>query len=345
MFDSLTGNRRVKEVLSRMIASGRLPGAMLFAGEEGVGKKRFALELARNLNCRSLIDGQACGRCGPCIRISKINYPPPVEAEHWIEIIWTDHPDVGLVVAPKRVLRVEQMRSIEREANYRPFEGKARVFLIDEADKLNDASANALLKILEEPPPTSKLILITARPAMLLPTIRSRCQMISFSPLKPVEIEEHFLRNNLSERSVAYLRARSSGGSLGRALSGDVESFSAQRESMLTVLNAIVVTNDKVRLLRSAEELNEAQLKEEFEQRLDVLEALIRDAWMLALGVEPDQLVNEDLINQLQPIAKRLDPGKASDWILQIEEMREQLVVNINRKVATDSLFMTMATT
>ena len=343
MFESLTGNGRVKEVLKRMIAAGRLPGALLFAGEEGVGKKLFALEVARTLNCRTPIDGEACGKCGICIRIAKINYPTNIDSDEWKQIIWTDHPDVGLVVAPKRVLRVEQMRQIEREANYRPFEGKTRVFLIDDADKLNDNSANALLKILEEPPPTSMLILISARPAMLLPTIRSRCQMIRFSPLKPGEIEEHLLRNNIADRRVAQLRARASGGSLARALTGDVESFTAQRQAMMTVLNAIVVKDDRVRLLRSAEELNEAQLKDEFEDRLDVLESLIRDAWMLSLGVGQDELINTDLIEQLSPIAKRVDPARAAVWILQIEDLREQLVVNINRKVATDALFMTMA--
>jgi DNA polymerase-3 subunit delta' len=166
MFDELTGNSRVKAALKRMLVADRLPGAMLFTGEEGIGKKRFALEVARALNCRTPKDHEACGVCSSCVRIAKLNYPQREDADEWTQIIWTDHPDVGLVVAPKRVLRVEQMRQIEKEANFRPFEGKARVFLIDEADKLNDNSANALLKVLEEPPKTSYLILITARPAM-----------------------------------------------------------------------------------------------------------------------------------------------------------------------------------
>ena len=80
--------------------------------------------------------GALCGVCSSCVRIAKLNYPQREDADEWTQIIWTDHPDVGLVVAPKRVLRVEQMRQIEKEANFRPFEGKARVFLIDEADKL-----------------------------------------------------------------------------------------------------------------------------------------------------------------------------------------------------------------
>ena len=343
MFSELTGNTRVKEALKRMITSGRLPGALLFAGEEGVGKKRFALEIARTLNCRTPRDGEACGACSSCVRIAKLNYPQREDADEWTQIIWTDHPDVALVVAPKRVLRVEQMRQIEKEANFRPFEGKARVFLIDEADKLNDASANALLKVLEEPPPTSHLILITARPAMLLPTILSRCQMIRFAPLAPAEIESHLLKNKLADSKTAKLRARASGGSIGRALANDMVTFTSQRKAMLGVLNALVMSKDCSQLLRSAEQLNEAQYKDEFEQRLDVLETLIRDAWMLSVGVNAELVVNADLLPELQKLSEKLDSGRAGDWILQIEDLREQLLVNVNRKASTDSLFLVMA--
>ena len=343
MFDELTGNARVKAALKRMMVSDRLPGALLFAGEEGVGKKRFALEVARALNCRTPKDNEACGVCSSCVRIAKLNYPQRDDADEWTQIIWTDHPDVGLVVAPKRVLRVEQMRQIEKEANFRPFEGKARVFLIDEADKLNDASANALLKVLEEPPHTSHLILITARPAMLLPTILSRCQMIRFSPLTPAEIESHLIKKEKIDSKTARLRARAAGGSMGRALSGDLITFTSQRKAMLKVLQALVVSEDRAQLLRSAEQLNEAQYRDEFEERLDVLETLIRDAWMLSLGVAPAQLVNEDLLEDLQDVSRKLDPSRAGDWILQIEDLREQLIVNVNRKVTTDALFLVMA--
>ena len=342
MFDELTGNSRVKAILKRMLVSNRLPGAMLFTGEEGIGKKLFALEIARALNCRTPKDGEACGVCSSCVRIGKLNYPTRDDADEWAQIIWTDYPDVGLVVAPKRVLRVEQMRQIEKEANFRPYEGKARVFLIDEADKLNDASANALLKVLEEPPKTSHLILITARPAMLLPTILSRCQMIRFSPLTPDEIARYLIKNDIDAKT-ARLRARAAGGSMGRALSGDLVTFTSQRKAMLKVLNALVLSDDRAQLLRSAEQLNEAQYKDEFEERLDVLETLIRDAWMLSLGVDTSRIVNEDLSAELKEVAQKLDPSRAGDWILQIEDLREQLIVNVNRKITTDSLFLVMA--
>ncbi len=308
MLDQLTGNQRVKELLKRMLESRRVPGALLFSGEEGVGKKLFALELAKAINCRSSEGVEACGECAACVRISKINYPASDNSDDLKKIFWTDHPDVGLVQPPTRVFHVVQMRAVEREANYRPFEGVARFFIIDEADKLNDASANALLKTLEEPPPTSHLILITSRPAVLLPTIRSRCQAIRFAPLRPEEIEKH-------------------------------------RDAMLSVLNALALTGDHTQLLRASEGLNEASHKDEYEARLDLLQTLIRDAWMLSLGVRKEQLVNEDILPQLTKVAARIDSQRVTRWISEIEELREQLTVNINRKVATDALFLSMAST
>jgi len=343
MFDQLTGNERVKQLLRRMLGSGRVPGALLFTGEEGVGKKLFALEIAKALNCRARQGFEGCGKCPACVRISRFNFPQSEESDDWKKIIWTDHGDVGMVVAPKRLLLVEQMRLIEGESNFRPFEGKARVFIVDDADKLNDASANALLKTLEEPPPTSHIILITSRPAMLLPTIRSRCQAIRFSPLTTAEIEQHLLKNKLATPPEAGLRARAGNGSIGRALAGDLESFRERRDAMLQVLTALAITGDHSRLLRLAEEMNEAKHKDEYELGLELLETLIRDALMLSFGITSGKVINGDVLPQLQKISERINSRSATSWIARIEELREQLVVNVNRKPATDALFLSMA--
>ncbi|MGH9870953.1 MAG: ATP-binding protein [Pyrinomonadaceae bacterium] len=343
MFDQLTGNERVKSLLRRMLEARRVPGAMLFTGEDGIGKKLFALEIARALNCRAPQGGEGCGQCPACKRIAKFNYPQSIDSDDWKGIIWTDHPDVGMVVAPKRVLLVDQMRAIEREANYRPYEGKARVFLIEEAEKLNEQAENALLKVLEEPPHTSHIVLLTSRPGMLLPTIHSRCQMIRFSPLSPQEIETHLLQNKIAGAVEARIRARVARGSLGRAIETEFDEYLEMRKAMLRVLQALAVSDDRIQLLRSAEEFNDARHKDEYESRLDILEALIRDAWMLALHAPKESAVNEDLLPELRKISERLDGQRPAGWISQIEELREQLIVNINRKSATDALFLTMA--
>jgi DNA polymerase-3 subunit delta' len=346
MFSRLTGNQRVKESLRRMLAAGRVPGGLLFAGEEGVGKKLFALELAKALNCRTPVEGvEACDKCASCARLEQSKFPDySNDTENKERIIWSAHTDVGIVRPFNRLIRVAQMRELEREANFRPYEGKARVFLIEDADRLNESSSNALLKTLEEPPATTHLILITSRPASLLPTIRSRCQMIRFAPLAVAEIEKQLLeRNKKLSQTEARLAAHLARGSIGRALSTDLPSYLEQRKAMLDVLDALAVTKDKARLLRAAEELCDAKRKDEYEPRLGVLETLVHDVWTLSLGARDEAIANQDLREKLSRIGAKLESRRAARWLSEIEEHRRRLEVNINRKVATDALFLAMA--
>jgi DNA polymerase-3 subunit delta' len=344
MFDHLAGNQRVKDILRRMLKDGRVPGALLFAGEGGIGKKLFALELAKALNCQTPKGLEACDHCSSCVRISQSKFADFTDVDdNKKRLIWSDHPDVALARPLNRVLRIGPVREIEREANFRPFEGKARFFIIEEAHRLNEASSNALLKILEEPPATSHLVLITSRPASLLPTIRSRCQTIRFSPLAPSEIEAHLLSGKQVSPADARLLATVARGSIGRALVTDLESYRLQREAMMEVVSALALTNDRARLLRASEEMNEAKRKDEYEPRLDLLSTLIHDVWVLSLGAPGEQVVNQDMLAQLSKIVSSMDRRRPARWLSQLEQHRRGLDVNMNRKIATDALFLTMA--
>lgn len=347
MFGNLIGNKTVKETLERMLVAGRVPGALLFAGQQGVGKKLFALELAKAFLCRQPKDLEACNKCPACVRASRFVFPKSDDEikEARKKILWSEHPDVGLIYAAGKEILVDAMRDVEREANFRPYEGAARFFIIDSADKMRTEAANALLKTLEEPPATSHLFLITSRPDSLLPTIRSRCQIIRFAPLAPEEVEKHLLKDGKLTQKDARLFARASQGSIGRALSFDMQLYKQQREAMLQVLEALTVAKDRAKLLRSAEELNEAKIKDEYETRLDVLQTLIRDVWAIKIGIEQEKLVNEDMLDELKNFSENVSTKCAASWIKQIETLREQLAVNINRKIATDALFMSMAKT
>ena len=343
MFDHLVGNSRAKDVLRRMLTEGRVPGALLFAGEDGVGKKLFALELAKAINCLAPLKVEACDKCSSCLRISKSTFPDHAEEKDRKErLIPSEHTDVALARPYNRILRIPLMRHLEQEANFRPFEGKSRVFLIEEADRLNEQSSNALLKTLEEPPPTTHLILLTSRPASLLPTIRSRCQMIRFAPLKPAEVEAHLLKEKGMPQKEARLLASVARGSIGRALGINLETYLQQREAMMDVLDALAVKLDRARLLRASEALTDAKHKDEYEPRLDVLATLVHDVWSLALGSPADSLVNNDLRSQLSKIGANIETTRAARWLSEIERHRRSLDFNINRKVATDALFLSM---
>src|SRR5437762_6488026 len=173
MFSSLIGNDAVKQSLQHLLESKRLPGSLLFTGDNGIGKKLFALELAKALNCRNRVGVEACGECSSCKRISNSTFPPFGKDDDDKErLIWSEHADVAMARPYKNIIRVPVIRELEREANFRPFEGRARVFIVEDSEFMNDQAANALLKTLEEPPPTTHLILTTSNPTALLPTIR-----------------------------------------------------------------------------------------------------------------------------------------------------------------------------
>jgi DNA polymerase III subunit delta' len=343
MFDSLIGNERAKETLRRMLGQGRVPGALLFAGEAGLGKKAFALELARALNCRVKRGVEGCGVCPACTRIGKFQYPASDERDDHKKIIWSEHKDVALVLPYNRNILVDAVRDLERESNFRPVEGAARVFIVENAESMNESASNALLKTLEEPSPTTNIVLITQRPSGLLPTIRSRCQTVRFAPLAPDELESFLVKNGKRAGEEARLAAQLASGRPGVALGLNLDTYRARRERMLDVVEALASGGgDRVRLLRAAEELGDAKNKDEYEPRLDALEILVRDLWLLSLGGN-GALVNQDLRERLSRLAEGVRPARAAGWLTRIEELRGQLAVNVNRRAATDALFLSMS--
>ena len=344
MFSHLIGNDEVKESLRRSLATDRLAASLLFTGDEGVGKKLFALELAKALNCRNREGVEACDECSSCRGIERSTFPPfGKEDDDKNRLIWSEHGDVAMARSYKQIIRVGPIRELEREANFRPFEGSARIFIVEDAEYMNDTAANALLKTLEEPPPTSHLILTTSNPTMLLPTIRSRCQMIRFAPIAAAEIERFLMETEALPKADAELLARTSRGSIGRALATDIETYRERRDAMLAVLTALTIDDDRAELLRAAEELAASRDRDEYEQQLDILESLIHDAWAIRFGRPAEAIVNSDVLGKLREIAAEMKSAQAAGWLQQIEQLRAELDVNINRRIASDALLMAMA--
>ena len=343
MFDKFIGNNHIKEVLRRMLASKRVSHSLLFAGAEGIGKKRFALETAKSFVCQNPKAGEACDVCAACRRADRFTFPKADDRDAFKRVVFSEHSDVGLVVPYNKNILVDAIRELEREANFRPFEAPARFFIIDDADKMNDAASNALLKTLEEPPATSYIFLVTSRPDALLPTIRSRCQMLRFAPIDFGEIENYLIETKSFSAADAALLARLSGGKLGLALEMDLEKFRAQRGAMLKVLESILIKEDRAELFRIAEEMNDTKNKDDYETRLAHLQNLIHDVWSLRNKADAQILVNIDVISDLQKLADRAESKQLSAWLSEIEILRENLAVNLNRKIATDALFLQMA--
>ena len=346
MFDKIIGNESVKKVLRRLIAARRVPNSLLFAGENSIGKRLFALEIAKSFVCREPSEnGAPCEKCVSCRRVGAFNVPPPNDKnkDEFKSVFFGGHPDVGLITSYKKTILVDAIRSLETEANFRPFEARARIFLIDPADRMNDEAANALLKTLEEPPASTYIFLLAARPDALLPTIHSRCQTLRFAPLDTGKIENYLINTKEFAPDDAVLLARVADGKLGYALALDAEKFRRRRETMFKVLESLLTDKNRAVLLQTAEEINDAKNKDEYEDHLDALQILIHDAWAIRLGAGAEKIVNADLTAQLQRLVSASDTNNYAAWLKEIETLRGNFIVNLNRKIATDALFLQMA--
>ena len=294
-FRDVVGHLRLIQLLSRSTAGGTLPPSLLFVGPSGVGKHLTALAVAQRLNCQAPVDWQlatdACGRCTACTRIAR-----------------GVHPDV-VVVEPgdSGTIKIDQVREVVDRAMYRPFEGRRRVVIIDQADALVAAAQNALLKTLEEPPSSSMFILVTARPDVLLPTVRSRCPELRFRPLPAGEIASVLVARHHTE-SEARAVAAAADGSLGQALQASAGDLVEAREVAQRALAVAAASNDPAGRLDGAKLLltksGSASERDQLASHLRAMASLLRDVEVLATSADASALANPDVRPALERLAK-----------------------------------------
>lgn len=345
MFDAILGNESSKELLRRLVRADRVPQSLLFSGPSGVGKKLFATEIARAFVCTDRREGLPCGGCPACLRAGTFEFPKPDKREEHQRVIFSGHPDVGMVIPYRNTILIDAVRDLEREANFRPFEARARLFIIDDAEKLSsvmDNAANALLKTLEEPPESTNIILISSKPLLLLSTIRSRCQAVRFGAISKEKIVAHLTKELDYPSEDAALVAGLSQGSLGRAMDIDLGNFRDLRKRMLDVVERCCRRDSFAALMRTSEAIADPKAADSYAETLDILQSLIHDIWSLTKRSDPN-IVNFDLREDLDELARSSDPARLAEWLNEIEQLRENLNFNLNRKIATDALFMTMA--
>ena len=311
------GNSSVLERLEGKFKAGRLPHAMIFSGPEGIGKRTCALRIARMLNCDQGGDAP-CGRCRQCHKVES-----------------GSHPDVFTinVAADATRIKIEQVRNLLSMLNLEPFEGAAKLFLIDPAERMSPGASNALLKALEEPPPRTYFILITQNVHDLLVTIRSRSQIYHFSPLTLNEIRRCGVKDELV--------VRWSQGSIGRALATDAESLRESRAAVLEFLEAVMHAREEelAGLLTLSAELGRA--KEDYTERLRILGVLVSDLILLREGLD-DRLVNIDLESRLRESASRVTIERLIQIADCLKFIEANLKYNLNKHLMADVLALTL---
>lgn len=225
MFSEILGQEKATAYLQKLVRQERVPGALLFCGPEGIGKRKAALEFAKALNCEDYFsrqNGEACGACASCQAIEKGTHPDVTLVDFVYQARLTvkkdsDEEELEKEIAKQQHLSVDTIREVTAKSQQKAVGPGWKVLIIDQAQTMQGAAANALLKFIEEPPAKTVWILITSKRATMLPTIVSRCQPLLFAPLNETHVTQ-LLNQHAPEVGNPSRAARYSGGSVAGAL-------------------------------------------------------------------------------------------------------------------------------
>lgn len=320
-FRDIKGQDRAIEYLENSMANNRIAHAYLFSGPEGVGKKLAALNFAKALNCIEKPGARPCDLCRSCKKIDAFN-----------------HPDVSLLKPEKEgsVIKIDDIRAMIMSIGRKPYEGRYKVVMIEEADAMRYDAQNALLKTLEEPPPESVLVLVTGNIKALFPTIVSRAQVIGFFPLNIGDVKSILTDVHKIDDVTAQILSRLSAGKPGEALRYMDAEFSRKRSRIINgLIDGTIFDAD----------FGDAP-KTDLKLYLDIMLAWYRD--LAVAGACPDasasDFFNFDKADQIRAEAKNNDSARIHNAIKQITLTGLFLEQNANPKLAMSVLGVNICT-
>ncbi len=344
----LIGHERIAASLWRMVAEERLPQTMLFAGPHGVGKATLARHLAAGINCAPR-PGPPCGDCSPCQRIlandlsnaasrqlieERRKFPAAKRAE--APLVVSTHPDVLVFPpdGPMRIIGIDQARFLRSAARLTPCEGRRKIFVLDQAERMNTEAANALLKTLEEPGPGLTIVLTTENPYLLPATIRSRSIPFYFATLSSAEMHS-FLQSRDVPEDVRERVGAWSRGSPGTALALDIERFLKNRTAVLALLKAALSKGEFARLAGEMEAVAR-QPSAGIHELTAMMHSLLRDLLRHHLNVRED-LTHPDLASELADLAS----GSSFAWTERalgfLADLQRYQPMNIQKQIALEA--------
>jgi DNA polymerase-3 subunit delta' len=333
-FESVIGQRRIIGNLIASNANHRMGHAYLFTGPQGVGKDALALALGLGMKCQNQIPG-GCGTCATCSRILRLedpgfhfiqpvpSKPKSMKEEKYNEILRErailrlQNPYRPVHFTPELntlpVIGIESIRSIKQESRLMLFGGGKRLIMISQAEKMTVQAANSLLKLLEEPPEDTMLLLTTSVQNQMLSTILSRCQRFRLDMLSENDIEEALIRRWKVPAERARILARMCGGSMQRALELSDDDFEWRRDTAFQLLENLMEKNP-IAQIEGFETLQKNMDKMEIREVLQIVLMLLRDLQQLRLA-STERLLNVDRQRQLEAFQNRypaLDIDRAS---------------------------------
>ena len=327
------GHELAVRTFEAALKSGRLHHAYLLSGPAHVGKTTLATQLAQAVNCTA--GDPPCGACGPCVRIGAGAHAD----------VATIEVDPDATEGARTVISIDAVKDIIASAHLRPYEGRTRVYIVQSADRLSQDAANALLKVLEEPPPDVLLLLLTDNPDGVLPTIRSRCQLVELRPLPVARVAELLRDEHGAGEEQAEMLARLSRGCVGWAIEASAdESVLAEVHQQIERIADVIEGGLEARFayadaLARRYQLDRAAGREE----LFLLMRWLRDVLLIQHG-QGARIVNLSWRSTLERQAASLTSAQVTRWLRALTETVGALERNANPRLALEALMIDQGT-
>lgn len=361
-FQDFLGNTATVRHLREAVRSGRFPHSLIVAGPRGSGKYTLSLMLAKAVNCLALTESDGlpdfCDRCANCTRIGESanleqRVTEAVSArddmrevdKRETRILIQTHPDVLIVPPdpPQLLIKLGQVRQVIHVAYYRPPVEAKRAFTIFTSSAFMKEAANSLLKVLEEPPDHTSLILLTENPQELLPTIRSRAVVHRLGAIPASDLEALLAerRPELKPKERA-LAARLAEGAVGRALGLDLDAYLASRRDALVILHTALRDPDYTALFHATETYRAgADGQQKTVNLLRALSSLVEDLLLVIAGV-PALIRNLDIEPDLQRLAQGLTVAWIDGAARALVQVEQGMRRNLLRSLSLDSMAVSL---
>lgn len=324
-FKDIVGQEKAVNILLKSLKEDKVSPSYIFVGSEGVGKKFTAVEFAKTINCLNVNNNlEACEICNVCNKINKQCCP-----------------DLKIIEPIKGSIKIEQIRELRREIDLKPFEYRKKIYIIDQAEEMTIEASNCLLKTIEEPPDYAIIILICINTDSILPTIISRCRLIKFRLIDSSKIRKILFNKVNLQESKAELVSKLAQGSIGKAfkLISDKEYFN-RREKLLDYLNKVLPgkydSNFFINIEKILMDINN------IEEMLEIILLWYRDILIIKeLGIK-EYIINSDKIEELKEKSRVYSKEMLIDILDYIEQIKEFMKKNINRRLVSERLYLKM---
>ena len=343
-FELIINQEQPIRLLTTLLRNGTLPHALLFTGTEGVGKQAAAVALAMACNCQrelpefkaehrsgqapvnssgefNLLTMDACGVCKSCRKIAAGN-----------------HPDIIRIQPIGPFIKIGQIRALLQTLAMKPYEAITRVAILSEAQAMNAAASNALLKILEEPPSRSMLVLTATQKSDLLPTIVSRCQHVGFNPIPDEKIAAWLKNKHGLEQQAADILAVMANGSFSRAQMM-VKNNWLQRRKWVIEEMAHLSLQPISHLFALAEKLSKE--KEALAQSLEIIKVWFRD--LIINQYDAGKIINRDVADKIETASQKNNLSDLLSKVDAVQKTQNRLAANTNLRLTLESLLIQLA--